>query len=428
MGEPADAREFLVALINESEPISQLFQGQMSSTVKCSICERSTIKTDNTQDISLQIDEDANLSLEDSLHDFFQSETLEGENAYWCDTCERTCQVTKTLSYTRTPTILINHLKRLILGKKMQTHISFDTTLGLESYMAPSPTQPYNMDLIDIISHHGTKDNGHYTTMTRRDDKWTLYDDAIVTQTPMSHIHQTQAYILMYRKADPRPEPRESVPKDIPKKHENRLRAKKDLNPGPRKKQNREIPDPQPDLLIQSPSGQNLRRQVHRDSGTNSAPRAEIPTEIQGPPDTALNAHVTTPPDPKANSIEDGGGGMEGSGENTTSTTRENEKEHPLQPEEQLRQPPEEPTTLLQSIPIFFQLSQGHVEDLTGLLSELSGTLITTGMTCKWLDLEPQTKEIPYDSRTNDLLSGTLIRPPKNGLTPKLPSEVAQCL
>jgi len=46
---------------------------------------------------------------------------------------------------------------------------------------------------------------------------------------------------------------------------------------------------------------------------------------------------------------------MEGSGENTTSTTREDEKERPL-PEEQLRQPSGEPTTLLQSIPIFFQL------------------------------------------------------------------------
>jgi len=137
-GEPANTHEFLIALINDvSEPISQLFQGQISSTVKCSICERSTIKTDNTQDISLQIDQDANLSLEDSLHDFFQSETLEGENAYWCDACERTCQATKPFSYTRTPTILIIHLKRLILGKKIQTHISFDTTLGLESYMPP---------------------------------------------------------------------------------------------------------------------------------------------------------------------------------------------------------------------------------------------------------------------------------------------------
>jgi len=83
IGEPADAHELLIALINDiSEPISQVFQGQMASTVKCSNCDRTTIKTDNTQDISLHIEEDVSLSLEERLFDFFQSETLEGANAY----------------------------------------------------------------------------------------------------------------------------------------------------------------------------------------------------------------------------------------------------------------------------------------------------------------------------------------------------------
>ena len=115
--EPADDHEFLIALINDvSEPISQLFQGQMVSTVKCSRCDRSTSKTDNTQDISLHIDEDANLSLEESLHNFFQTETLEGENAYWCDTCKKTCRATKTLSYTRNN--INNSLKNIDSGEK----------------------------------------------------------------------------------------------------------------------------------------------------------------------------------------------------------------------------------------------------------------------------------------------------------------------
>jgi len=80
-GEPADAHKLLIAMINDiSEPISQLFQGQMASTVKCSSCDKTTIKTDNTQDISLLIEEDASISLEERLYDFFQPETLGGEN------------------------------------------------------------------------------------------------------------------------------------------------------------------------------------------------------------------------------------------------------------------------------------------------------------------------------------------------------------
>ena len=46
-GDPADAHELLITLINDvSEPISQLFQGQMTSTIKCSECNSTTFRTD----------------------------------------------------------------------------------------------------------------------------------------------------------------------------------------------------------------------------------------------------------------------------------------------------------------------------------------------------------------------------------------------
>jgi len=153
-GEPADAHELLIAMINDvSESILQIFQGQTASTVKCSSRNKTRIKTDNTQDISLHIEEDAIISLEERLYDFFQPETLEVENAYWCDTCQKPCRSTKTLSYTRTPTIFIVHLKRLILGKKIQNHIPFDTALDLEPYMAPGHASTQDMKPIGIISH-----------------------------------------------------------------------------------------------------------------------------------------------------------------------------------------------------------------------------------------------------------------------------------
>ena len=36
----------------------------------------------------------------------------------------------------------------------------------------------------------------------------------------------------------------------------------------------------------------------------------------------------------------------------------------------------------------------------------MSGTPLTMEMTCKWLDLEPQIKEIPHDSQTKKLIDG----------------------
>jgi len=71
--------------------------------------------------------------------------------------CQEACRATKTLSYTHIPTILIVHLKRLILGKKIQNHTLFDTTLEMDPYMAPGHGSSQKMELIGIISHQGDR-------------------------------------------------------------------------------------------------------------------------------------------------------------------------------------------------------------------------------------------------------------------------------
>ena len=101
-GDPAHAHELLIALINDtSEPISKIFQGQMSSTVQCSQCNRTTTTTDNTQDISLHIATDSNTSLEE----------------------------------------------------KIQNHIPFDTTLEMEPFMTPGLRSAQRMELIGVWCH-----------------------------------------------------------------------------------------------------------------------------------------------------------------------------------------------------------------------------------------------------------------------------------
>jgi len=100
------------------------------------------------------------------------------------------------------PYNLNSPLEKIEPGEKIQNHIPFDITLDLEPYMTPGHSPIQDMKLIGIISHQGTKDNGHYTAMTKREDKWTLYNDAITIQTTTKHIYQTQAYILMYRRTE----------------------------------------------------------------------------------------------------------------------------------------------------------------------------------------------------------------------------------
>jgi len=69
-----------------------------------------------------------------------------------------------------------------------------------------------------------------------------------------------------------------------------------------------------------------------------------------------------------------------------------------IPPEEKgLGQSENEQINLPQSISAFLQFSQGRIEELTSLFSELSGTPLTMEMTCIWLGLDYQRKEIPHD-------------------------------
>jgi len=128
-------------------------------------------------------------------------------------------------------------LKKSILGTKIQQLIPFDITLSLEPYIMQGYPPIQDMELIGIISHQGTKDNGHYIAMTKKEEEWTLYNDAITTQTTIQHIHQTQAYILMYRET--------------------------------------------PEATRRTPPGQNLPCSEKKDEGANSAQEVRSPTAQQ---------------------------------------------------------------------------------------------------------------------------------------------------
>jgi len=90
---------------------------------------------------------------------------------------------------------------------------------------------------------------------------------------------------------------------------------------------------------------------------------------------------------------------------NVPSSEKADHRQTPLDEKGQ-GQSENEHTNLPQSISAFLHRSQGRIEELTSLLSELSGTPLTMEMTCIWLGLESHIKEIPYDSHIKKLFDG----------------------
>jgi len=291
------------------------------------------------------------------------------------------------------------------LGKKIQSHIPFGTTLEMDPYMAPGHAPTQRMKLIGIISHQGTKDHAHYIAMTNRGDEWTSYNDAITTQTTMTHLQQTQAYILIYRKTGHSTGTGKATPRGSTMASQPRPTEKAT----PRHKTHHRVEKPalQPDPPIKTLLAENLPRQGRTDVGANPNPN---PTHKEGPTTENLKvlesllSNRCIPQVLETKGEDEEGGATERGGVSGPPTERADDREQPLLQEEEPGQAEDEPIDLLQSISIFSHLSQGRIEELTSLLSEMSGTPLTMEMTCKWLDLEPQTEEIPHDSRTKKLI------------------------
>jgi len=122
--------------------------------------------------------------------------------------------------------------------------------------MAPGHASTQKMKLISIMSHQGTKDHGHYVAITNRGDEWTSYDDAITTQTTVTHLHQLQAYILIYRKTEQSVGTGKDAPRDSTMASQQRPTGKS--KPTHKTHCREEEPPLHPDPRIKTPLEENL--------------------------------------------------------------------------------------------------------------------------------------------------------------------------
>jgi len=249
------------------------------------------------------------------------------------------------------------------------------------------------MELIGIIAHQGTKEQGHYVTITKKGNEWILHNDAIVTQATLTLLLQTQAYIMIYRKMDHNEGTRTNGPKDSIMVQESTAKKFKLSH----KMEHRPEEAPLlPGPLVKFPE-QNLPRQQGSNGGDIPQPSPIYGGGLFKENLEILDTLLTNRPNPQAPETR-GEGEVGGAVEPDRAPSFEKADHRQTPPAEVgLGQPENENTNFPQTISTFLQLGQGRTE-LNSLLSELSGTPLTTEMTCIWLGLDFQSKAIPHDS------------------------------
>lgn len=181
----------------ENSIITHLFL----SIIEISYLDDSNIKVSKTYDthwnIDLSIPEKDNLTLYDCLDYTFQKEYLCDDNAWFDDKTNQKKNVYKMTKIVYEPIILVFNLKKWINhDKTIKSKIVFELIIDLSPYSFLNN----KYELFGIINYEGNIFGGHYYSITKKRDKWVLFNDNDIKEISIDSLIQSSNYCLFYRK------------------------------------------------------------------------------------------------------------------------------------------------------------------------------------------------------------------------------------
>lgn len=208
IGRQEDAHEFLTYLLgglqkshlssrNECEnPISNIFEGCMISTLRCGGCGNISRTKNSFLDICLEIRESE--SINEAFHNYFSSEKLDD---YVCESCSEKC-TTKTLALDKVPKSLVIVLNRFSYKGKLDKRITIDPKIDLSPYSLNENETSWSYRLVSMITHLGSSpQSGHYTAIGLSENgTYYTFDDQKVEPISIEATSTTAGYVVFYER------------------------------------------------------------------------------------------------------------------------------------------------------------------------------------------------------------------------------------
>ncbi|XP_061169220.1 ubiquitin carboxyl-terminal hydrolase 47-like isoform X7 [Saccostrea echinata] len=142
-----DALEMKWKKTDQANLINNLYQGKLKDYVKCLECGNESARLDTYLDIPLVIrpfgSNETHGSVDEALQAFVEPETLDGNNQYFCEKCNKKCDAHKGLKFVSFPYMLTLQLKRFDFDYstlhriKLNDKMSFPGVLNLNHLIEP---------------------------------------------------------------------------------------------------------------------------------------------------------------------------------------------------------------------------------------------------------------------------------------------------
>ncbi|XP_011473515.1 ubiquitin carboxyl-terminal hydrolase 48 isoform X1 [Oryzias latipes] len=179
-GQQQDAQEFsklFLSLLEDTlskqknpnlhNVIQQQFCGQFFYVTVCNQCGRSSALPSRFYELELNILGHKNLT--ECITEFLKEEKLDGENRYFCESCQSKQSATRRIKLHSLPPTLNLQLMRFVFDrqtghkKKLNTFISFPEQLDMEPFLEARPGQKSVYELSAVLIHRGISAySGHY--------------------------------------------------------------------------------------------------------------------------------------------------------------------------------------------------------------------------------------------------------------------------
>ncbi|XP_061641899.1 ubiquitin carboxyl-terminal hydrolase 48 isoform X4 [Phyllopteryx taeniolatus] len=196
-GQQQDAQEFsklFLSLLEDTlskqknptlqNVIQQQFCGQFSYVTVCNECGRSSALPSRFYELELNIQGHKNLT--ECVTEFLKDEKLDGDNRYFCESCQSKQNATRRIRLHSLPPTLNLQLMRFVFDrqtghkKKLNTYISFPEQLDMAPFFEVTKDQKCVYELSAVLIHRGISAySGHYIAHVKdaRTSDWYKFND-----------------------------------------------------------------------------------------------------------------------------------------------------------------------------------------------------------------------------------------------------------
>lgn len=169
--------------------LAKMFVGKMKTYISCINVDYESSRIEDFWDIQLNVS--GNTSLEDSLRDYIQVETMDGENQYFAEGFGLH-DARKGVIFESFPQVLHLQLKRFEYDvnrdalMKVNDRYEFPNTFDASPYLSKDAdsSESYIYQLHGVLVHSGDVDAGHYYAFLKptQDGHFYKFDDDRVTR------------------------------------------------------------------------------------------------------------------------------------------------------------------------------------------------------------------------------------------------------